>query len=160
MFRPIRIALLAFAPLIAAACTVVPPEERAAACRATDWHQFGYNDGLLGVLSSERTQRFADCIELGVPVDTAAYAAGRAEGLRQYCTVQNGYDVGRAGRRYEKVCPPDLEPGFLQGYDRGWAERPRSYYYPYDPYYPYWGWWGVGFYPTFIFHGGHHHRRH
>jgi hypothetical protein len=143
MLHPTRFAILLFAMLGATACTTLTPEQRSAACRATDWRSYGLNDGTLGVPITERTEKFADCAALGHPADIAAYQAARAEGLKAYCTVENGYDVGYAGRRYRNVCPPELEQSFRQGYDQGRKERPvRDYYYPYYGfggfYHPYW----------------------
>ncbi len=123
---PLAIAVVA----LVAGCTTVPPEQRAAACASTDWQRYGINDGKLGVPASERVDRFQDCAELGHPVDTAAYQAGRAEGLREYCTVENGYDVGYQGRRYDDVCPPELAPDFLQGLAQGREARPSYSLYP------------------------------
>lgn len=133
--------------LLVAACTTVPPAERAAACQATDWRNYGYNDGLLGVPAADRAERFADCAELGHPADIAAYNAARADGLSEYCTVQNGYAIGYSGRSYRGVCPPHLSQGFAQGYDRGRKEQPVRVY-------PFIG-FGFGF-----GHFGHHHFRH
>ena len=146
-----RHALLFLAMLGVAACTTLTVEERTAACRATDWASYGHNDGILGVPTAERAEKFADCAELGYPADITAYQARRAEGLGTYCTVENGYEVGYADRRYRNVCPPELESAFLQGYEQGRKERPRDYY-------PYFG-SGFGYYnyPYFGHHfgGGH-----
>lgn len=109
---------------LTAACVVVPPAERAASCRATDWYSYGRNDGLLGVPVSERAAHFSDCAGLGYPADRAAYQAGHADGLRDYCTAANGYEEGYSGRRYRNVCPPQLEAAFLQGYAQGRSARP------------------------------------
>jgi hypothetical protein len=121
-------ALLVLSALLATACTKPPPAERAAACQATNWQDYGYNDGLLGVPAADRTKQFADCAELGHPADTAAYDTARAEGLVQYCTVENGYQFGYSGRRYQGVCPTHLAQGFVQGFERGRKERPVQVY--------------------------------
>jgi hypothetical protein len=115
---------------LAAGCTTVPPEQRAAACAQTDWYDYGVNDGVLGVPVSDRVDMFEDCTELGQPADVASYEAGRTEGLKEYCTVENGYEVGYSGRRYEEVCPPELEADFLQGLAQGRDERPYHALYP------------------------------
>ncbi len=115
---------------LAAACTTLTAEERTAACQATDWASFGNNDGVLGVAAAERDKKFADCAELGYPADISAYEAGRQKGLREYCTAENGYQAGRSARTYRKVCPPELELDFLQGYAQGVAERPAVAVYP------------------------------
>ena len=149
-------ALLLLATLGAAACTTLTVEQRIATCQATDWASYGENDGILGVAASERTEKFADCAGLGHGADIAAYQAGRTKGLGRYCTVENGYEVGYAGRRYREVCPPALEPGFLQGYEQGRKERPAADY-------PYYG-FGFGFgyyrYPFFGHRFRHHRHRH
>ena len=155
----IRHALLLLATLGAAACTTLTVEQRTAACQATDWAEFGRNDDILGVAEGERTKQFADCAGLGYPADIAAYQAGRTEGLASYCTLENGYEAGYAGRRYRDVCPPELEIAFLQGYRQGRKERPRDFY----PYYGFGFGYGFGFshYPYFGLRLGHrgHHRR-
>ncbi len=125
--KPTPLSLLA--TLAIAAC-VAAPEERAAACRATDWHRYGVNDGRLGVAAAARDAKFADCRSLGTAADTTAYAAGRTEGLASFCTAESGYRQGHAGRRYRKVCPPALEPDFLHGYELGRRERPSFFLVP------------------------------
>ena len=153
--------LLLIATLGVAACTTLTVEERSAACRATDWASYGYNDGILGVPLGERAKKFSDCADIGYPADVATYQAGRTEGLATYCTLENGYEIGYEGRRYRKVCPPELEPGFLQGFDQGRKERPADYY-------PYYGFgFGFGYYhypyygPSYLYrpHRHHGHRR-
>jgi ribosome modulation factor len=154
-------ALLLLATL-AAACTTLTVAERTGACRATEWSSYGENDGILGVAAIERAEKFADCAALGYPADIAAYQAGRSRGLGTYCTVENGYQVGYAGRRYRDVCPPEMEPAFLQGYEQGAKERPADYY----PYYGYGFGFGYYNYPYFgprfggRYRGHHGHRRH
>ena len=130
MTRTFRIIAVAFLAGLVSACATMTPKERAAACSATDWERYGQNDGRLGIPTSSRAGDFEDCAEVGKPVDLAAYQAGRSAGLESYCTVENGYQVGYDGRRYQKVCPPTLEPDFLQGYDQGRKERPAVALYP------------------------------
>jgi hypothetical protein len=149
-------ALLLLAALGAAACTTLTAEQRSAACQATDWADYGRNDGLLGVATAARADRFADCAALGYPADITAYQAARAEGLATYCTLENGYEVGYAGRRYRKVCPPEQEPGFLQGYEQGRKERPADYY----PYYGFGFGYGYSRYPYFGHQFGYRGHRH
>lgn len=109
-----------------AACSHLPPEERAATCASTDWTRYGENDGRLGVANTERADHFADCSGLGHAPDLAGYQAGRAIGLETYCTAQNGYRVGYEDGDYEGVCPPTVEPAFLRGFEQG--QRERSFY--------------------------------
>lgn len=76
--------------------------------------------------AAERADFFARCREIGAPADAAAYEEGRAEGLAAYCTVEGGYEAGRAGRRYRDVCPAELEVGFLQGFEQGRKDLRRD----------------------------------
>jgi hypothetical protein len=146
---------LAFAAVLVSACSTLTPQERAAACQSTDWSNYGYNDGLLGVPATDRAKYFADCAELGHPADITAYDTARADGLTKYCTLENGYEIGYSGRSYRGVCPRHLAQSFVQGYDRGRKERPVRVY-------PSIG-FGFGF-GRFghhnYWHGHHHHRRH
>lgn len=156
-------ALLILGALGLAGCAAAPVQKPAEVCPAADWREYGRNDGLLGVPAEARDELFAECRALGHPPDIAAYEAGRADGLRDYCTAENGYEVGYAGRRYRDVCPPESETGFLQGYEEGRDDRRRTlrayprfgfgfgigsyhypswwygrHYYPYhDPFWPY-----------------------
>ena len=125
-----KVSILTLSALVLAGCATMSPEERASTCQNTDWHRYGVNDGALGVKTSDRAGDFEDCAEVGQPVDLAAYQAGRSEGLQSYCTAEKGYEVGYEGRRYGKVCPPETEPDFLQGYERGRKERPSYALYP------------------------------
>lgn len=122
------LAIGAFALL--AGCATISPEERAAACAQTDWHRYGANDGQLGVAITQRGKLFEECTRVGQPADIMAYEAGHAEGVREYCTVENGFEVGRQGRPYHDVCPPELEPDFRQGLAEGRRERPNVGIYP------------------------------
>ena len=51
--------------------------------------------------------------------DRQAYYRGRAEGLQSFCTYNNGLAQGKQGRTYKQVCPPELEPDFLAGFEKG-----------------------------------------
>lgn len=130
MRRLLKILCLLAGAGVVAACATLDPEERARACAATDWERYGLNDGKLGVTTSSRADAFEECADVGQPVDLAAYQRGRTDGLVEYCTTENGYRVGYEGRKYTKVCPPTLEPDFLQGYDLGRKERPAVSLFP------------------------------
>ena len=47
--------------------------------------------------------------------------AGRDEGLVQYCTRHNGFEVGRTNAWYEGVCATLNERAFLEGFNKGKA---------------------------------------
>ncbi|MBY8976384.1 DUF2799 domain-containing protein [Rhodobacteraceae bacterium NNCM2] len=88
----------------------------------------------MGVPVQERLELFQTCENMGLTVDVAAYQAGHRKGLVEYCTLENGFDVGFSGRSYQDVCPAENEADFLQGYEIGLAEyedsRPAAVIYP------------------------------
>ena len=114
--------LLALAGI--AGCAPLGMQDTADRCRATDWYEYGWHDSWLGLPAAARGGLFAACGRLGYLPDVEAYRAGRAAGLRRYCTAEGGYAAGREGRSYHHVCPPHLEAAFLEGYARGRRARP------------------------------------
>lgn len=42
-----------------------------------------------------------------------------AEGVRAYCAKANGYNAGIAGRKYNNICPKDLETAFVPEFNKG-----------------------------------------
>lgn len=110
----------------AAGCATLQGDKHTAACTAGNWDRFGENDGRLGIATQERVELFEDCEQSGQPVDLSAYQVGRSRGLSVYCTVENGYEVGRTGRQYDGVCPTTVAADFLQGYEQGRREYDRG----------------------------------
>lgn len=96
-------------------CATLNREE----CMVADWRLIGYQDGVAGKSASAVGNYRKDCAEHAVVPDLDAYQAGRIEGLQEYCKVDNGYQLGRAGKGYATVCPADLEPGFRLAYNEG-----------------------------------------
>jgi hypothetical protein len=88
-------------------------------CLNADWRTIGYEDGAQGYLASRISSHRKDCAKHGITPDFYRYEEGRLEGLREYCTPQKGYNLGKSGRQYNSVCPGDLESVFLKGYYHG-----------------------------------------
>jgi hypothetical protein len=88
-------------------------------CQLADWRTIGYEDGLRGLSQARISEHRKDCAEHGVALNLDAYRSGWDEGVRNYCQPGNGYRLGRAGSRYNGVCPPGQEPGFLRAYGHG-----------------------------------------
>ena len=59
------------------------------------------------------------CEHSSHPFDSELYANGRNAGLVEYCTATVGFEAGRNGTTYEKVCPDHLEKAFLENYELG-----------------------------------------
>ncbi len=63
--------------MLASGCATMSEEE----CLVADWHAIGYEDGAAGLQVAQLGKRREACAEYGVRPDTAAYRAGRDEGL-------------------------------------------------------------------------------
>ena len=88
-------------------------------CLQADWFQLGYRDGSMGAPRSLFQKHYDACQEHAVYADRAAYFNGREKGLTTYCTYDSGFNRGRAGNKYQHVCPPELESDFMAGYRQG-----------------------------------------
>lgn len=68
-----------------------------------------------------QTGRGGDPINLDLcdPGQARVLRARHAEGVRAFCEPKNAYNVGASGRTYNKICPADLEKGFMPEYNRG-----------------------------------------
>lgn len=109
-----RLTVLA-AALALAACATLDESE----CRTADWFQLGARDGVDGAARTRIEDHRKACGEFGLPTDDAAWFQGYEAGLQDYCTVDNGYRVGRSGGYYGRVCPASEERAFLDAYDLG-----------------------------------------
>ena len=90
-------------------------------CFHADWFSIGYEDGAMGFKTSRIGQHRQACARYGVAPDFEAYEKGRRQGLTEWCTPRNGYAMGAAGRKYNGVCPRNLESAYLEAYSRGEA---------------------------------------
>lgn len=88
-------------------------------CRQGDWRGIGLEDGRAGRALGHLEEHREACTKYGIAPDETAYNAGRTEGLRSYCTVGNGFEVGTQGESYQGVCPPLLEGAFLRAFENG-----------------------------------------
>lgn len=108
------IALIGAATILGS-CATMSAEE----CMAGDWSGRGFADGAAGYAQSRLGEHAEACGKHGVTPDDAAYRAGWAQGVLQYCTLPNGFVQGRMGASYNGVCPANLEADFLPGYEDG-----------------------------------------
>ena len=90
-------------------------------CTAGDWQTVGYRDGAIGYRSSRLLAHQDACVPHGVIPDREAYMLGWQEGIREFCIADNGFEVGRSGRRHANVCPEDQREAFLAAYTEGRA---------------------------------------
>ena len=93
-------------------CATLDKEE----CASVNWEQLGRSDGAEGRPSSRIDQHRSACAEHKLPVDEQQWASGWQQGIRVYCTPDNGLMQGREGRHYANSCPPELKTDFEAAY--------------------------------------------
>lgn len=113
----VRIALSLAALVALGSCATLTEEE----CRAGDWRQIGVADGAEGYGSGRLDLHRRACADTGVVPDAAAWARGRAEGLRLYCTPARAYRVAREGRTLREGCTAAELARLRPAYEHGRA---------------------------------------
>lgn len=98
-----------------ASCSTISKEE----CKVGDWAGIGREDGSQGRSKKRFYDYVEECGEYGVRPDHKSYKKGYAKGIKSYCTAENGWQEGRAGKIYQKVCPKKLAKSFQKGYRAG-----------------------------------------
>ena len=96
----VRFWLLPIAMLALASCASLNEDQ----CRAGDWREIGFADGAEGRGADRIEAHRKACADFGVVPDTAAWRAGRDQGLRLYCLPAKAYDVGSRGLSIAPGC--------------------------------------------------------
>lgn len=99
-----KLIFVAFLPLLAS-CASLSEDS----CRVGDWESIGYRDGVNGQSIGYIFEHRKACIEHGIEPNTEVWARARLEGLKEYCTPLNVYELGRRGRRMRPVCEANRE---------------------------------------------------
>lgn len=94
--------------LLLSGCATLSREQ----CQRGDWYEIGNSDGQAGQPLSRLEQHQRACGEYGLPVDQQQYVSGHAQGLQDYCQLDNAFRSGLEGNRYQGVCPPDIDAAF------------------------------------------------
>lgn len=103
--------------LMTAGCASMSEQE----CRSANWRDQGTREALAGYPSSRLHEHREACAKIGVVPDVKQYMAGYEQGIRQFCTPDNGARWGRAGKSYRNSCPADLDAAFRDRYHAGKA---------------------------------------
>lgn len=116
LFTLMRVAAVCSLASLFAGCASMSAEE----CRTANWREQGMRDGQNGQPRSYLEEHREACAKVGVVPNAGQYEAGRAVGIKYYCTPANGLNEGRQGHSYRNACPPELEPAFLDRYKAGY----------------------------------------
>jgi hypothetical protein len=111
----LRFIWLALLVVTMAGCETMSKEE----CLSADWYQTGYQDGRDGHDRARIESITESCAKTSVNPDREQYFLGRDRGLREYCTPAHGFDLGKNGTSYKRVCPPKSAGYFEKAYNEG-----------------------------------------
>lgn len=105
-------------------CATLSKEE----CLQGNWREIGYRDATNGYALTWLEQHQKACANYDIIPDPNAYRTGYDEGVVIYCTPENGFKVGQAGRYYQDgVCPTHLANAFLEQYLIGVSANTNFY---------------------------------
>ncbi len=97
------------------ACASISEDE----CRVGAWSDLGYRDGVNGRNKGKLADYAETCAKYSVAPDRQAYLAAYDLGLAEYCTYQQGFELGESGSSFNQACSGHLQDGFDRGYDDG-----------------------------------------
>jgi len=106
-------------------CSTMSKEE----CITANWKLIGENDARAGKTKLHFSNYQKKCQESGVSINNKKYFSGYAEGLKTYCTYENGYEVGASGENYSKICPSESSKEFVKGFIAGKYLFEQKQYY-------------------------------
>lgn len=96
--------ILLGAIVTSAGCATLTKEQ----CTMGNWQAIGYTDGVAGYYADRLASHAKACAKTGVSPDYQAWERGRQQGLKQYCTPTNAYELGRRGQQLNGVCPANM----------------------------------------------------
>lgn len=93
-----------------------------ASCMESDWFELGRREGAAGkTIKPEEISRYCK-----KAFDTNAqnlYSLGYNNGLTEFCSPANGYNMGRTGTKLPDVCPRPIDEPFKAAHSRGLKAR-------------------------------------
>ncbi len=88
-------------------------------CDPHSWQGQGLRDGLRGTSPRVANEYERTCNQQSIVFDRQAYLVGHKEGNTEYCTAQNGFDLGLSGVESERVCVNEDALAFKDGLNTG-----------------------------------------
>jgi len=101
--------------MLLSGCATMSSEQ----CMVADWYRLGEQDALAGRTADHLANRAGACQDAGYAADTQAWYAGFESALPSFCTLDNGFQFGIDGHRYQSTCPAPFSDEFLEGYRLG-----------------------------------------
>jgi len=81
-------------------------------CQRGNWFGVGLQDGRTGAANDRLHDHQKACSEYGIALNDTQYLAGREQGLKEYCRIENAFKEGLDGHDYHHVCPPAIDAVF------------------------------------------------
>ncbi|MGO1246480.1 MAG: DUF2799 domain-containing protein [Oceanisphaera sp.] len=103
------------AVMVLSGCASMTEQE----CLTANWLEKGVSDGRSGYALTRLNNHHKACAKVGVMPNAQQYKEGRNQGLKHYCTPENGFLQGQQGQAYRQVCPAKLAPDFLRAFTDG-----------------------------------------
>jgi hypothetical protein len=88
-------------------------------CETGDWRVIGYQDGRNGLAADAFDGHAAQCQTLGFDADPEAHLLGWNEGIADFCSETNGFDLGAEGKRFRNPCPTPYSAAYRNGFQTG-----------------------------------------
>lgn len=89
-------------------------------CTATDWKQQGISDGQKGLAAEKilKTEKF--CRQKNVDFPIVSYKEGWVEGMKDYCSPENGFKLSSTGKKVNVAnCPIEYQPKLVESIKKG-----------------------------------------
>ncbi|MGL5252671.1 MAG: DUF2799 domain-containing protein [Moraxella sp.] len=113
--KPMGWVSLAFGVTWLSGCATMSLQE----CQTADWQMIGYRDGKAGQDKDYVLNHNKACRKANIAPNKLAWEQGRQQGLTQYCTATNAYNLGRSGYRINAVCPIDQRLALQNSNEQG-----------------------------------------
>ncbi|MBV1908510.1 MAG: DUF2799 domain-containing protein [Kangiellaceae bacterium] len=107
--------LILFALIQMSGCATLNESE----CQSANWEIIGLEDGSKGRNTSYIGEHREACSEYRIAPDLTSYIKGHKQGLKQFCTQQNGYQQGVKGATNNQVCTGSSVRDFNRGHQDG-----------------------------------------
>lgn len=91
-------------------------------CQNMDWYELGRRAGTKGQPNKE-DEDLVRCQKSQTEAHQKIYLNGYNSGLSEYCTLENGFALGKSGQPSQASCPTPLNEAFNIGYERGQKVR-------------------------------------
>ncbi len=113
MYKCLTIALLS---ITISACNTTPDLISNDDCINNNWVDTGYNTAISGKSVRHFNSYIEQCGEKLADNAKATYIEGFKKGIQEYCTYENGYEVGSKSKLNSNTCPYELRTEFNKGY--------------------------------------------